>query len=114
MSLIDSRMEDVTMLDMVSMPDGFGGIVKEWRDGAKFRAAILAKATTEAEIAYQQGVKRMYTVYTKQIVQLSRNDRFRRESDGRILRVTSDAVEDGTPGASVLDLYRVSAEVVEP
>lgn len=114
MSLIDSRMEDVTMLDMVSVPDGFGGIVKEWRDGAKFRAAILTKATTEAEIAYQQGVKRMYTVYTKQIAKLSRNDRLRRESDGRVLRVTSDAVEDGTPGTSVLDLYRVSAEAVEP
>lgn len=114
MSLIDSRMEDVTMLDMVSVPDGFGGIVKEWRDGAKFRASILTKATTEAEIAYQQGVKRMYTVYTKQIAKLSRNDRLRRESDGRVLRVTSDAVEDGTPGTSVLDLYRVSAEAVEP
>ena len=114
MNLIDSRMEDAVMLDLVSVPDGFGGVVKEWRDGAAFRAAILMKSTTDAEIAYQQGAKRMYTVYTHQIVELARNDRFRRERDGKILRVTSDAVEDGTPGESRLDLYRVSAEVVEP
>ena len=114
MSLIDSRMEDVTMLDAVSVPDGFGGIVREWRDGATFRAAILMKSTTDAEIAYQQGAKRLYTVYTRQIVRLERGDRFRRVSDGRVLRVTSDAAEDKTPGSSALDLCRVQAEVVDP
>ena len=114
MSLIDSRMEDVTMLDAVSVPDGYGGVIREWRDGASFRAAIMMKSTTDAEIAYQQGAKRLYTVYTKQIVQLTRGDRFRREKDGRMLRVTSDAVEDGTPGSSSLELYRVQAEVVDP
>ena len=51
MSLIDSRMEDAVMLDLVSVPDGFGGVLKEWRDGAAFRAAILLKTTTDAEIA---------------------------------------------------------------
>lgn len=113
MALIDSKMEPCTMLDVVTVPDGFGGVVKEYRDGAPFSAAILMKSTTDAEIAYQQGAKRMYTVYTHQIVELARGDRFRRERDGKILRVTSDAVEDGTPGESRLDLYRVSAEVVE-
>ena len=78
MSLIDSRMEDAVMLDLVSVPDGFGGILKEWRDGAAFRAAIVMKSTTDAEIAYQQGAKRLYTVYTRQIVRLERGDRFRR------------------------------------
>ena len=110
MNLIDSRMEDAVLLDLVSMPDGFGGVVKEWRDGAAF----LTKSTTDAEIAYQQGAKRLYTVYTRQIVRLERGDRFRRVSDGRVLRVTSDAVEDKTPGSSTLDLYMVQAEVVEP
>ena len=114
MTLIDSRMEDAVMLDLVSVPDGFGGVVKEWRDGAAFRAAILMKYTTDAEIAYQHGAKRLYTVYTRQIVRLERGDRLRRVSDGRVLRVTSDAVEDKTPGSSALDLYRVQAEVVEP
>lgn len=114
MSLIDSRMEDVTMLDLASVPDGFGGVIREWRDGAKFRAAIVMKSTTDAEIAYQQGAKRLYTVYTRQIVKLERGDRIRREKDGRVLRVVSDAAEDSTPGSSVLDLYRVNAEAVEP
>ena len=114
MSLIDSRMEDAVMLDLVSVPDGFGGVLKEWRDGAAFRAAIQLKTTTDAEIAYQQGAKRLYTVYTRQIVRLERGDRLRRVSDGRVLRVTSDAAEDKTPGSSSLDLYRVQAEVVDP
>ena len=52
MNLIDSRMEDAVMLDLVSVPDGFGGVLKEWRDGAAFRAAILLNTTTDAEIAY--------------------------------------------------------------
>lgn len=114
MSLIDSRMEDVTMIDVVTVPDGFGGVIRDERDGAHFRAAIVMQSTTDAEIAYQQGAKRVYTVYTRQIVKLARGDRLRREKDGRVLSVTSDAIEDGTPGTSNLDLYRVSAEVVEP
>ena len=114
MSLIDSRLEDAVMLDLVSVPDGFGGVLKEWRDGAPFRAAILLKTTTDAEIAYQQGAKRLYTVYTRQMWRLERGDRFRRVSDGRVMRVTSDAAEDKAPGSSALDLYRVQAEVVEP
>ena len=114
MNLIDSRMEDCVILDLVTEPDGFGGFIRDYIDGAAFRAVLLMRSTDDVEIAYQQGAKRLYTVYTRQLVKLERGDHIRRESDGRVLRVTSDAVEDKTPGSSTLDLYRVQAEVVEP
>lgn len=113
-ALLESKMETVVKLDEITEADGFGGFVHTWVPGARFMAAIIPKSSTEAQIAYQSGVKAIYTVYTKQIAKLRRNDRIRRESSGRVLRVTTDAVEDGTPGTSVLDLCRVSAEVVEP
>lgn len=46
MALIDSKMEPCTMLDVVTVPDGFGGVVKEYRDGAPFSAAILIFQST--------------------------------------------------------------------
>lgn len=113
-ALLESRMEDVVKLDETTAPDGFGGFVHTWTPGAAFKAAILRTSSTEAQIAYQSGVKAMYTIYTKQIAKLRRNDRIRRVSNGRELRVTTDAEEDGTPGISTFDLYRVYAEVVEP
>ena len=60
--LLESRMKPFVILDTVTVPDGFGGYDEVLADGAPFDAAAVIKSNTEALIAYQNGVKKIYSV----------------------------------------------------
>lgn len=113
MTLLESSMKPFVILDTVTRPDGFGGYDEVLADGAPFDAAATMKNTTEAQIAYQTGAKRIYTVVTRQTVKLKQNMKIRRVQDGLTLRITSNATDFATPAISDLKLYQVSAEAVE-
>lgn len=110
MSLLDEAMEECTMLDRVSMPDGQGGTLPAWVDGAPFRAAIAFNSSMQARMAEKQGVTALYTVSTRKNVNLQFRDVFRRESDKKIFRVTSDGDDNRTPASAGLNMRNVTAE----
>lgn len=110
MSLLDSAMESCTILDKVTTSDGYGGYNVTWTDGAEFVAAIVLDTSMQARIAEKSGVTAMYTVTIKKIMNLQYHDVFRRESDGKIFRVTSDGDDKHTPASAGLDMRQVTAE----
>lgn len=110
MSLLSDAMENCTMIDKVTSNDGYGGFETAWQDGAQFTAAITFNSSMEARTAQAQGVSSLYTVVTPKTVTLMYHDVFRRESDGKILRVTSDGDDKKTPAAATLDMRCVTAE----
>lgn len=113
MSLLSEAMENCIMLDKVTTPDGYGGITTSWRDGAPFTAAIVYNNSMNARVANVQGVTSLYTVTTAKNVNLQYHDVFRRESDGKIFRVTSDGDDNRTPASASLNMRNVSAEEYE-
>lgn len=113
MSLLSEAMENCIMLDKVTTPDGYGGITTSWRDGAPFKAAIVYNNSMNARVANVQGVTSLYTVTTSKNVNLQYHDVFRRESDGKIFRVTSDGDDNRTPASASLNMRNVSAEEFE-
>ncbi len=110
MSLLDEAMEKCTMQDKTTAPDGYGGYTTVWKDGAPFYAAIVIDSSMQAKIAEQQGVTGLYTVTTAKALNLQYHDVFRRESDKKIFRVTSDGDDKKTPNSAGLDMRQVSAE----
>jgi len=110
MSLIDVEMGKCTMLDKTTVADGYGGIVEVYNDGAPFDAAVVLDDSIEARTAEKQGVTALYTVTTKKNINLQYHDVFRRESDKKIFRVTSDGDDKRTPRTAQLDMRQVSAE----
>lgn len=110
MSLIDDFTSNCTMLDKTTIPDGYGGFKPSWVDGAEFKAAITLDNSIQAKIAEQQGVTGLYTVTTKKNINLQYHDVFRRESDKKIFRVTSDGDDKVTPISANLNMRQVSAE----
>lgn len=110
MSLLDRAMTEVVMLEKRRSPDGAGGFVVEWEDGAAFLAAITFDASMTARIAEAQGVTSRYIVTTRKNVTLEYHDVFKRISDGKIFRVTSDGDDDYTPDGAGLNMRRVTAE----
>ena len=110
MSLLDEAMEDCTIIEKRTVPDGYGGWSTEWYDGSGFSAAVVLNSSLEAKIAESQGVTGIYTVTTEKALNLQYHDVFRRESDKKIFRVTSDGDDDKTPASAGLDMRQVSAE----
>lgn len=105
---------DFCMRDKRTASDGMGGINVSYIDGAQFKAGITTNQSNEAKIAYQQGLKVMYTLVFMPTITLENGDRVKRLSDGLVLRVTSKSRDMTTPAAAQLKISQVTAEVVEP
>lgn len=110
MSLLSEAYENVTMIDKTTVEDGVGGFITTWKDGATFKAAIVLDSSMQARVAEKAGVTALYTVTTNRSVNLQYHDVFRRESDKKIFRVTSDGDDKLTPPSATLDMRQVSAE----
>lgn len=110
MSLIDEAMTPCVMVDRTTQPDGEGGIITTWVEGATFNAAITFDNSIEAKAAAVQGVTSLYTVTVPKRVKLEYHDVFKRLSDGKIFRVTSDGDDKITPERASFQFAQVSAE----
>lgn len=110
MSLIDAVTERCQMLDKTTVDDGIGGYERRWVNGATFDAAISLDDSVQAQTAMAAGVTGIYTVTTKRSVNLQFHDVFKRLSDGKIFRCTTDGDDNKTPKTAGLDMRSVRAE----
>lgn len=110
MSLLDEAMETCVMLNKNTTPDGYGGYITTWSDGAEFKCAIVFDTSIEARAAEKQGVSSLYTVTTRKNLTLEYHDVFRRLRDNKIFRVTSDGDDKYTPASAGLNMRQVTAE----
>lgn len=114
MSLLSEAMEKCIMLDKTTESDGRGGFNTAWVDGAEFDAAIVFDSSMQARAAEAAGVKALYTITTAKNVNLQYHDVFRRNSDNKIFRVTSDGDDKKTPNSATLNMRQVTAEEFVP
>lgn len=98
------------MLDKRTVSDGLGGYISIYTEGAEFDAAITLDTSMQARTAEKQGVTALYTVTTSKAMNLQYHDIFKRKSDNKIFRVTSDGDDKHTPPSATLDMRQVSAE----
>lgn len=62
MSLMFDQMTECVFLDKSTVPDGYGGVVPKWSEGAHFKANIAYNGSMQARVAEIQGVRGMYNV----------------------------------------------------
>lgn len=110
MSLFQESMEPCMLVEKTRYPDGEGGFTTSWTDGAKFNAAIVCDHSMQARTAEKQGVTSLYTVTCGTNAKLEYHDVFRRLSDGKIFRVTSDGDDVQTPKRATFQFSQVTAE----
>lgn len=110
MSLLDEAMTTCIMQDKRTVSDGYGGYTTEWTDGAEFQAAIVLDNSTEALVAQAMSVKGLYIVTTRKNLNLQYHDVFKRVTDNKIFRVTSDGDDNYTPNSATLNMRQVRAE----
>lgn len=110
MSLYDEFMVPCVWLEKVREPDGEGGFLTNWVEGAEFNAAIVFSTSIQARRADKEGVSSLYRVTTNKKVKLEYHDVFKRRNDGKIFRVTSDGDDVASPVFSEIDTTIVTAE----
>ena len=110
MSLLDDAMETCVIMDKTTQPDGYGGYISTYREGAQFNAAIVFDTSIEARVADKEGVTSLYTVTTSKALTLEYHDVFKRLRDNKVFRVTSDGDDKFTPASATLDMRQVTAE----
>jgi hypothetical protein len=108
--MMGSIVEKCVLLTKSARRDGQGGTHTAWTDGAEFDAWFDLDSSTSAQIAEQQGVKSLYTIYVSRDAPVAALDAFRRVSDGATFRVTSDGADKRTPPTSALDMRQYKAE----
>lgn len=110
MSLLSEAMTTCVYVNKAVVPDGEGGRITTWTDGAEFQAAVRFDTSTEARIASAQGVSNLYTIITQKDINLEYHDVIKRLSDRKIFRVTSDGEDNKTPNSAGLNMREVTAE----
>jgi len=110
MSLLQEYMEPCQLMEKKRVPDGEGGFITSWAEGAAFNAAVVCDASMQARTAEKQGVTSLYTVTCEPNAKLEYHDVFRRLSDKKIFRVTSDGEDLETPKRATFQVSQVTAE----
>lgn len=110
MSLLDNAMEKCTLLKIETVDDIDGGYKQNVSDDIQFDAAIVFATASEKEKGEKTENVSLYTVTTRKNKPLYYHDVFRRDSDGKTFRVTSNGDDKKTPDSAFLDMQQVSAE----
>lgn len=110
MSLLNDSMVACVLMDKVRTPDGEGGYTVVWNDSVEFDAAIVFDSSINARIGEKAGVTSLYTVTLPRGIRLDFHDVFRRLSDGKVFRVTSDGDDKKTPARASFQFSQVTAE----
>lgn len=110
MSLLEEFQTACALLDKKRRPDGAGGFLTTWEEGAKFMAGIALNTSVEARTANKLGVTSIYTVTTDKKAVLEYHDVFKRLYDGKVFRVTSDGTDKQSPKMASFEMSVVTAE----
>lgn len=112
MALIDFLDETFFVMNKISTPDGYGGFVWEWQEGVVFLGKAKKKTSSDLIIAQQQGAKEVFKLFTAESMHFEKGDIVKREKDGAVLRITSDAIDGTPPMMSEIKCVMVYAERV--
>lgn len=110
MSLLEDAFEKAYIMDKTTEPDGYGGVITTWTEGAEIKAAFSLDTSLQAKIAQEQGVKDLYSITTRKNVILRYHDWIKRARDGALFRATSNGDDNVTPKSAGLNMRVVSAE----
>lgn len=97
MSLLDDFARPCVLLEKTRKPDGEGGYITTWQEGAEFLNYQALDTSMEARRAEKEGVTSLYSALVDKSLPIEYNDYFRDTSTGNTYRVTSNPEEREAP-----------------
>lgn len=95
--LLDAFARPCVLMDKTRTPDGEGGYITAWKEGAEFKNYFVMDSSLEARRAEQEGVTSLYSALVDKSVPIEYNDYFRDKTTGLTYRVTSNPEEKQAP-----------------
>ena len=110
MSLLDEAFEDFRVMNKSVIDDGYGGTTTVYTEGATIKGAMVFNTSNEMVVARVMGYAAAYTFTVHKDIELDYHMVVRRESDGKVFRLTSNSDDKKTPDSAFLDMRQYSAE----
>ena len=110
MSLLDDFSWPCVLMEKKRVPDGAGGFLVEWTEGAEFTNYQALDTSMEARRAEKEGVTSLYSALVDKAVPIEYNDVFKDRATGETYRVTSNPEDKQAPKSSTLSLKYFTAE----
>ena len=110
MSLLDDFARTCVLMGKKRVPDGAGGYMVQWTEGAEFTNYQALDTSMEARIAEKQGVTSIYSALVRSDFPIEYNDYFKDKSTGLTYRVTSNPEEKVAPKSASFALKYFTAE----
>lgn len=82
----------------------------QWVDGADFDCLLTKVGDTEAMIAERKDNIKIFTGMVDKALPVEKNTVFKRKSDGKTFRITSDPTDDETPEMATFQVKYFTAE----
>lgn len=113
MSLLDDFSRACVLMEKSRQPDGEGGYITTWTEGAEFTNHQAIDTSMEARIAEKQGVTSVYSALVDVAVPIEYGDYFKDKESGAVYRVTSRPEEKQAPKSASFGLKYFTAERTE-
>ena len=110
MSMLDDFSRICVILEKTRVPDGEGGYIVDWTEGAEFENYQALDTSMEARRAEKEGVTSLYSALVKKAVPIEYNDYFLDKNTGLTYRVTSNPEDKQAPKTASFDLKYFTAE----
>lgn len=110
MSLLDDFARPCVLMEKSRVPDGAGGWMTTWAEGAKFDNYQALDTSMEARIAEKEGVTSVYSALVPKDLPIDYNDAFKDITTGITYRVTSNPDDKKAPKSSLMALKFFTAE----
>ena len=110
MSLLNDFSRPCVLMNKERKPDGAGGYIVEWTEGAEFTSYQSMNTSMEARRAEKEGVTSLYSALVQKDLPIKYGDFFRDNLTGNTYRVTSNPDESRAPESSSFSLKYFTAE----
>lgn len=110
MSLLDDFARTCVVMEKMRQPDGAGGYIVEWTEGAEFTNYQALDTSMEARRAEKEGVTSLYSALVRSDFPIEYNDYFKDKTTGLTYRVTSNPEEKVAPKSASFSLKYFTAE----
>ena len=110
MSLLDDFARTCVVMEKTRTPDGAGGYIVEWTEGAEFTNYQALDTSMEARRAEKEGVTSLYSALVRSDFPIEYNDYFKDKTTGLTYRVTSNPEEKVAPKSASFALKYFTAE----
>ena len=104
MSLLNDFARACVVMEKTRQPDGAGGYIVEWTEGAEFTNYQAMDTSMEARRAEKEGATSIYSALVNKNVPIEYNDYFKDVETGLTYRVTSNPEEKTAPKSASFEL----------